>query len=72
MWELFDYKTVQPGANISFLSSRKQHQFDCAEERMRVHAATWFSGNMGNGKVVFNNREFFCGNIMLCVLFPSH
>jgi hypothetical protein len=56
MWVLYDYKTVQTMI-ISFLSIRKQHQFDCAEERTRTFAERYFTGNMGSGKVVFNNSD---------------
>jgi hypothetical protein len=57
MWRLFDYNTIQTKAGISFLSSKGQHEFDCAEERSRVLAYTWFSGNMGKGQAVYSNLD---------------
>jgi hypothetical protein len=54
MWDLKDYKLAQRLAGTSnfYLSIRRQQQFDCAEERIRGLAYTWFSGNMANGDVV--------------------
>jgi len=55
MWQLNDFKTVQTVEDNSFLSAKKQREFDCAEERTRILAATQFSGNMGTGKMVWGN-----------------
>src|SRR5215510_11290841 len=55
MWQLNDFKTVQTVEDHSFLSTKKQREFNCAGERTRILAATQFSGNMGNGQVVWNN-----------------
>lgn len=52
MWSLNDYKTLQTGPSASYLSYKVQNEYDCAEERMRQLAATFFSGNMGRGDVV--------------------
>jgi hypothetical protein len=57
MWILYDYKTIQTVENSSYLSSRVQKQFDCAEERARSLAIEWFSGNMGNGNAVWSNYD---------------
>lgn len=53
MWTLHDFKTIRrsPSGEL-FLSSKTQLECDCAEERWRTLAFTWFSGNMGNGNVV--------------------
>jgi len=45
-WFLYDFKTVQTKVSNSFLSSRTQQQYDCAEERCRLLAVTCFSSNM--------------------------
>ena len=55
MWQLNDFKTVQTVEDHSFLSTKKQREFNCGGERTRILAATQFSGNMGNGQVVWNN-----------------
>ena len=41
----------------SYLSSKTQWEFDCKEEKLRILALTWFSGQMGSGKVVFSGSE---------------
>lgn len=57
VWALTDYTTIQTVADSSFLSSKAQDEFDCAEERQRELAVTWFSGNMGNDNGVWNNSD---------------
>ena len=57
MLSLIDYKTIQIIAGDSFLSSKSQHEYDCAEELDRLVAFTRFSGNMGSGMVVFSNSD---------------
>ncbi len=57
VWALTDYITLRTVADISFLSSKAYNEFDCAEERQRDLAVTWFSGNMGNGNGVWNNSD---------------
>jgi hypothetical protein len=57
MWILLDYKTIQTVAGTSHLSVRSQHQYDCAEDRHRRLAYTFFSGNMGSGTVVYSNPD---------------
>jgi len=57
MWQLNDFKTVQTVEGTSFLSTKKQREFNCAEERTRILAATQFSGNMGTGEVVWRNAN---------------
>jgi surface-adhesin protein E len=57
MWELFDYEAVQTVAGRSFLSSKTQSEYDCAEERHRILAIIHISGNMGRGNVVYSNSD---------------
>jgi hypothetical protein len=57
MWSLLDFKTIQTVASDSFWSSKTQMEFDCAEERMRQLAYTWFSGNMGSGNTVHSSAN---------------
>ncbi len=54
---LTDYTTIQTVADSSFLSSKAHNEFDCAEERQRELAVTWFSGNMGTGNGVWTNSD---------------
>lgn len=55
MWELFDFKTAEHVAGKSHLSFKMQNEYDCTEARTRRLAGTFFSGNMGRGKVVYSN-----------------
>ena len=57
MWQLYDYKTVQTVAGDSFLSIQRQNEYDCPEERTRMLAYTWFSSNMGKGRVVYRTAD---------------
>ena len=58
MWDLRDFKTIQTTASgASFLSSKAQNEYDCKEEKMRLLAFSWFSGQMGRGKVVFSHSD---------------
>lgn len=58
IWVLMDYKTAQTSAaGKSYLSSKGQSEFDCAEERRRTLAYRFFSGHMGKGNVVFTNSD---------------
>lgn len=49
---LFDFKTIQTKAGVSYLSAKAQMEYDCAEQRLRGHAVMYFSGNMGSGNLV--------------------
>ena len=57
MRQFYDYKTVQTVGGIRFLTAEEQWEFDCAEERMRQLAYTWFSGNMGSGNAVHSSAN---------------
>ncbi|THJ20990.1 MAG: hypothetical protein CAF45_013345 [Nitrospira sp. CG24E] len=57
MWQLYDYKTVQTVAGDSLLSIQRHNEYDCAGERTRMLAYTWFSSNMGRGRVVYKTSE---------------
>jgi hypothetical protein len=49
---LFDFKTKQTKADVSFLSAKAQMEYDCVEQRFEGLAVTYFSGNMGNGNLL--------------------
>ena len=57
MWQLYDYKTVQTVAGDSLLSMKRFNEYDCTEARTRMLGYTWFSGNKGNGNVVYSTME---------------
>ena len=53
MWDLLDFKTAQKNV----LSVKVQSEYDCKAERSRILAVTRFSGQMGNGTVVYGNND---------------
>jgi surface-adhesin protein E len=57
MWALLDFKTIQTVEGSSILSFKVQDEYDCTEERTRRLAVTFFSGNMGRGKMVYSNSS---------------
>ena len=58
MWDLKDYLTVQKSATgFSYLSDKAQQEYDCKEEKARTLAYLWFSGQIGNGNVVYSNTN---------------
>ena len=57
MWDLTEEETVQNFSGGSYLSGVYQLEYDCKEERSRILAFSWFSGKMGNGKVVYSNSD---------------
>ena len=53
MWNLFDYKTAQPGvAGKRFLSAKHHREYDCTTGRARVLAVTSHAENLAKGEVV--------------------
>ena len=59
MWDLKDFKTMQPNPStgLSYLSAKVQSEYDCKEERSRILAFSWFSGQMGNGNAVYSDSD---------------
>jgi len=57
IWQLYDYQTVQTVAGDSLLSFQRHNEYDCTGERTRMLAYTWFSSNMGRGRVVYKTAE---------------
>jgi hypothetical protein len=52
MLVLFDFKTKQSKADVSYLSAKAQMEYDCAGQRFEGHAVLYFSDNMGNGRLL--------------------
>lgn len=57
MWVLFDYKTAQKASGVNFLSEKVRREYNCKEEQMRTLAFSFFSWNMGGGKVALSYSE---------------
>jgi hypothetical protein len=52
MWSLFNYTTIQTNASTPYSSYKTQNEYDCKEERSRLLAITFFSGQMGRGQPI--------------------
>jgi len=52
MWVLFDFKTAQTKAGISYLSAKAHMEYDCAKQRFEGLAVMYISGNMGSGNIL--------------------
>jgi hypothetical protein len=55
MWSLVDSKTIRTVAGTSHLSYKMEEEYDCAKERSRTLTLDEFSGNMGNGNLVWQS-----------------
>ena len=49
---LFDFKTIQAKADVSYLSAKAQMEYDCAQQRFEGLTVLYFSDNMGNGQLL--------------------
>lgn len=52
MWVLFDFKTAQTKAGVSYLSAKAHMEYDCARQRFEGLAVMYVSGNMGSGNIL--------------------
>lgn len=64
IWTMFDYKSVQIASKLSpllpnenYLTEETQFEFSCSEEQVRTLTLILFSGNMGQGEVVYQNAN---------------
>lgn len=54
MLDLTDYEKVVDSREIRHLSAKTLREYDCKEHRYRDTAWSWYTENMGEGKVVFS------------------
>lgn len=57
LWWVIDFKTVQTNDDEIYLSSRKQYEFDCKEERYRSLSFSKHSEKMVKGNVVYSSSK---------------
>lgn len=58
VWVIFDHKTQKVSAGGGkYLSDVSLREYDCKDEKSRTLTYTWFSDNMGNGKVIFSDSD---------------
>jgi len=60
MWHLTDYKSAQVpygGTRYMYSSSKFYNEYGCKDRRVRVLSFSWYSANMGEGKVVYGTSK---------------
>lgn len=58
MWSLYDFKTAQvDDGSDPYFSTKFQNVYDCKRELRQVLELSNFSGNMGNGEVLFSYHD---------------
>jgi hypothetical protein len=57
MLSLYDTDIPEVIGDISFMSSKSLDEYDCKRERSRTLAFYWYSGNMGKGKLLYDNTD---------------
>jgi Surface-adhesin protein E len=57
MPSLFDTDIAQVAGSISFMSSKTLDEYDCEGKRSRTLAFYWYSGNMGQGNMLYSNTD---------------
>lgn len=57
MWSIFDYKKSQNavGSNKKYLSTKSRNEYDCYEEKVRALSIAVYTGNMGQGDVLYTD-----------------
>ncbi len=56
MWELYDFETAEHVAEHTHLSFKTHSEYHCSDGQTRWRQATYFSGNMGRGKIVYRHQ----------------
>ena len=54
IWEMYDHKMLQEDAGDKYLSVKSLEEYDCVSKRTRLISLSLFSGNMGQGNVVYS------------------
>jgi Surface-adhesin protein E len=57
MLSLYDTDIAQVAGSISFMSSKTLDEYDCKEKHSRTLAFYWYSGNMGEGNILYSNTD---------------
>jgi hypothetical protein len=58
MWDIADYKTVNVGPDgKQYMSMKRQHEYDCRNEKARTLLLSVYTGHMGGGEVVYSRSD---------------
>ncbi|MGA7750836.1 MAG: surface-adhesin E family protein [Gallionella sp.] len=55
MWALLDFRVAKTTGGETYLSTKQQNEFDCKKTKIRLLTFSLYSGNMGNGNVVYES-----------------
>jgi hypothetical protein len=53
MWNMTDYRDQQSWSGYTFLSSKAEAEYDCAQPRWRIIVEYGFTGHMANGTTTY-------------------
>jgi hypothetical protein len=56
IWEIYDYKILQEDDGDKYMSVKSYEEYDCVSKRTRLLSLSLFSGNMGQGNVVYSEN----------------
>lgn len=57
MFSLYDTDIAETIGDISFMSSKSLDEYDCKRKQSRTLAFYWYSGNMGEGEILYGNTD---------------
>jgi hypothetical protein len=57
MLSLYDTDIAEVVGDISFMSSESLDEYDCKKKQSRTVAFYWYSGSMGEGKLLYGNTD---------------
>jgi hypothetical protein len=57
MWALLDFRFAKITGGNAYLSTRQQHELDCKKKKTRLLTFSLYSGNMGDGRVVYRSSS---------------
>lgn len=57
MWSLIDLNAPETTKGHTYLSIAEQYEYDCAEEKTKLVAFSWYSKNMAGGDVVLKDTQ---------------
>jgi len=63
-YALIDFQSPQSVDSVdgaapgrTYLSTKSEHEFDCALGQMRIHSVAYYAGHMGKGEAVFTTTK---------------
>lgn len=57
MWSMLDFKTPQRVADVTFRSTKAQHEYDCKEDQFRMLSFSAHFDNLGLGNTLYVDSD---------------